>query len=246
MIQINRYPGKGRYFLLAVITASIIYLQCATAAEPDSCRDYLYFPSPIPAWDMRYTLGFTLAYIPKAIVEEEIYYSPLADLNMRLGLPWNFSAHARISTIGITNHLMFGGQWSLSLGKFSISPSYDFGYWLGTIRIKGFDVVANGFINYPGLAIGVDFDDFYTSLKAELLWITFEETFTGETTTGGIKRELAGAAFTYALEQPFWKNTSIAMGVKLYYTKFFYQSWISFSTFDRTLFFPEFFIGFIL
>ena len=246
MTKIKIYCRLIHKFLIFIVFIPILFYNNYSRAQTDSNRSYIYYPKEIPTWDFRYTLGFTLAYIPKTIVEEEIYYSPLADLNMRFGLPYNFSAHGRISTIGITNHFLFGGQWSFTTGNFSFAPSYDFGYWLGVINIKGFDVVANGFINYPGFIIGVDFDDFYVSLKGEMLWITFEETFTGETTTGGIKRELAGGAFTYALEQPFWKNTSIAMGVKLYYTKFFYQSWVSFSTFDRILIFPEFFVGFIL
>jgi hypothetical protein len=212
----------------------------------DSCRTFIYFPKEIPKWDLRYTLGFTLAYIPKAIVEEEIYYSPLADLNIRFGLPYDFSAHGRISSIGISNNFVFGGQWSHSFGKFSFALGYDWGYWLGFLKVKGFDVVANGFINYPGLTIGLDLSDFYVSLKGELLWLTFNQTFTGENSVGGVMRELVGSAITYALEQPLWKKNYIAMGVKLYYTKFFYQSWVSFSTFDRMLFFPEFFVGFIL
>lgn len=217
-----------------------------TLERGTSSREYIYFPRELPAWKFVKTLGFTLAYIPAIISEEEINQSPLIDFNMRLGLPYNFSANARISTIGITNNFQIGGQWNHSFNNFSFGIGFDFAYWLGSFRRPDFNVVANGTMNYPFISIGLDFDDFYVSLRAEAQIVTFSETFIGDASVGGIQKELAGFIITYALEQPFWKNTNIVQGVRLSYTKFFYQSWLSFSTFDRYIFFPEFIIGIFL
>jgi hypothetical protein len=208
-----------------------------------SSREYIYFPKELPTWKFVKTLGFTLAYIPKIISEEEINQSPLIDFNMRLGLPYNFSANARISTIGVTNNFLIGGQWNHSFNNFSFAIGFDFAYWLGFFHRSDFDVVANGTMNYPFISFGFDFDDFYVSLRTEAQIVTFSETFIGDASVGGIQRDLAGFIITYALEQPFWKNTHVVQGVRLSYTKFFYQSWISFSTIDRYIFFPEFIIG---
>jgi len=216
----------------------------ATALERDtSSREYIYFPRELPTWKFVKTLGFTLAYIPAIISEEEINHSPLIDFNMRLGLPYNFSANARISTIGITNYIQVGGQWNHSFNNFSFGLGFDVAYWLGSFRRPDFKVVANGTMNYPFISLGFDFDNFYVSLKAEAQIVTFSETFIGDASVGGIQKDLAGFIITYALEQPFWKNTQIVQGVRLSYTKFFYQSWLSFSTFDRYIIFPEFIIG---
>lgn len=216
----------------------------ATTSERDtSFREYIYFPRELPAWKFVKTLGFTLAYVPAIISEEEINQSPLIDFNMRLGLPYNFSANARISTIGITNNFLIGGQWNHSFNNFSFGIGFDFAYWLGSFRRPDFNVVANGTMNFPFISFGFDFDDFYVSLRAEAQIVTFSETFIGDASVGGIQKELAGFTITYALEQLFWKNTHIVQGVRLSYTKFFYQSWLSFSTFDRYIFFPEFIIG---
>ena len=214
-----------------------------TLGRDTSSREYIYFPKELPTWKFVKTLGFTLTYIPKIISEEEINQSPLIDVNMRLGLPYNFSANARISTIGSTNNFLIGGQWKHSVNNFSVAIGFDFAYWLGFFRRPDFDVIANGTMNYPFISFGFDFDDAYVSIRVEAQIVTFSETFIGDASVGGIRRDLAGFAITYALEQPFWKNTHIVQGVKLNYTKFFYQSWISFSTFDRYIIFPEFIIG---
>ncbi len=216
----------------------------ASVGQNTSSHEYIYFPRELPRWKLVKTLGFSLAYIPKIISEEEINQSPLVDLTLRLGLPYNFSANARISTIGITNHFVIGGEWNHSFDKFSFAIGFDFAYWLGLFSRSGFDVVANGTMNYPFISFGYDFDDAYVSLRTELQIVTFSETFIGDASVGGIKRDVVGFAVTYTLEQPFWKNTEIVQGVRLNYTKFFYQSWISFSTIDRYVVFPEFFIGF--
>lgn len=214
-----------------------------TSGRDNTSREYIYFPRELPTWKFVKTLGFTLAYIPAIISEEEINHSPLIDFNMRLGLPYNFSANARISTIGITNYFLVGGQWNHSFNNFSFGIGFDVAYWLGSFRRPDFNVVANGTMNYPFISFGFDFDDFYVSLRAEAQIVTFSETFIGDASVGGIQKDLAGFTITYALEQPFWKNTHIVQGVRLNYTKFFYQSWLSFSTFDRYIFFPEFIIG---
>lgn len=213
------------------------------AERNDSSREFICFPKALAPWKFVKTVGFTLAYIPKLISEEEINHSPLLDVNMRLGFPYNFSALARVSTIGITNHFLVGGQWSHSIDTFSFALGFDFAYWFGFFRRPDFDVVASGTMDYPFIAFGFDFDDFFVSIKAEAQIVTFSETFVGDASVGGIERELAGFSVTYSLEQPFWKNTYVMQGVRISYTKFFYQSWISFSTIDRYVLYPEFIIG---
>lgn len=245
MFSIFKIKNRRRIFLVIplIITAFSV---CSASSDSLPERKYIFFPKEVPAWKLIKTLGLTVAYLPKAVVEEELNQSPLIDVNLRLGLPYNFCANGRISTIYLTNHLLIGLQWCHSIGGLSFSLGYDFAYWVGRFKTKAFNVLANGTMNYPYFSFGYDFKDFYVSLKTEALIVTFDETFAGNVTVGGIRRDHVGWAITYGLEQPLWKDVHIVQGVKLNITKFFYQSWIAFAKFDRYIIFPEFIIGFQL
>ena len=208
--------------------------------------NFINYPKEIPKWELVSYLGLSVAYLPKIIVEEELNQSPLIEANFRFGLPYNFDLNARISSIYITNQFTLGLQWCHSFDKFAFSLGFNYSYWLCQFKQPAFNVIANGTMNYPFITLGYDFDDFYVSLKTEAIISTFEETFIGETTTGGIQKELVGWIFSYSLEQPLFKKMQIFQSVRINLTKFYYQSWIAFTKTKNYIIFPEFVIGFKL
>lgn len=237
------------YFLVSLILMdNLLFAFTSNTQSQDSTirSDFIFFPKEIPEWKLITYLGLNVAYLPKIIVEEEMNQSPLVDANFRLGLPYNFSLIARISSIVITNQFLIGGMWSQSFGRFSFAPGFSYAYWLGRFNTKSFDVLANGTMNYPNITFGWNFEDFYVAMKVEAMISSFEETYVGDKFVGGNKTELEGWAFTYTLEQPFWKNIQIMQGVRLNLTKFFFQSWLAFTRTDKYIIFPEFMIGFRL
>jgi hypothetical protein len=142
--------------------------------------------------------------------------------------------------------MSIGGRWAHSLGDFSVGAGYDVAYWFGFLEVGGFDSKAHGWINYPSVTVGYNTGDVRLLFKTEAILNLSFESYQGDNVMSIDQNKLAGWSFTFAMEQPFWKNTSLTLGFRATYTKFHWMTWSLFSTFDRYLFYPEMIIGFIL
>lgn len=222
-----------------------IFFLHSLGISAESGADFIYFPKEYSEWEFNSEAGLALTLIPRALAEEEIRQIPLLDFRARLGFPYNFSLNARVSSVYLSNQCALGFEYSYTLGKISVSIGDDIAFWYGAADIDGFDVDAYGWMNYPHVSAGYDFNDFYLSLKAEALLITEQSTSVGGTELNSRKNSFAGSAFSLAIEQPFWNDNDFLIGIKLNYTKKLYQSWLAFPTFDDRLLYPEFLIGFI-
>jgi hypothetical protein len=94
--------------------------------------------------------------------------------------------------------------------------------------------------------VGYDLDDVYLSVKTEAILSMFYRGYVGDSELSTKVNTFEGMSVTVALEQPFWKNTHLTLGFRATYTKFQWQTWALFETFDEYLFYPEIIIGFIL
>jgi len=218
------------------------------SSPPDSsiAGETLLTPIPIPSGEFRAAVGATITILPRIVAEEELRQVPMLNLELRYGLPLGFSATGRASTNVITNLISAGAEWRGRLGRFSVGAGYQVAYWYGFAAFEGFDVDAQSWLTFPALTAGFDFDDFHLSGRAELQFITSRSSATEGIETGSDRNALGGYAFTTTLEQPFWGNTSAIIGLKVYYSRSMYQSWLAFSTFNEYLFYPEFQFGVIL
>ena len=97
----------------------------------------------------------------------------------------------------------------------------------------------------PYVAVGLDFGDFLLSAQLETqtnrMWTQIDDKEIARK-----DHKIAGVALNLNLEQPLWHNHYVVLGVKLNYAKFFYQSWISYTTIDEYLLYPEFKFAFVL
>jgi hypothetical protein len=215
-------------------------------AGDELSRPRVYYPRPLELWEWQKSVGLVVTTLPQEIVEEEINQSPAIDFHSRVGLPWGFSADGRIVTQVLTTQLSVGPKWSHDIGRFAFSVGYDVAWWFGFMTIEGFDNKANGWLNYPNLTVGWDFDDFYLSARAEALIVLSFLSYAGENRMNIDRNALGGLSLQFTIEQPFWKSTHVTLGFKASYLRFFYQSWFTFETFNRFFFIPELSIGFLL
>lgn len=206
----------------------------------------IHYPAPLGLWEWQKTAGLTLSTLPKEIVEEELNQSPALDLHSRVGLPWGFSANTRALVQVLTNHVTLGGSWSHAFGRFALTFGDDAAFWFGFLTIEGFDNSANGWLNYPYVTVGYDFGRFRLSMRTEALLVLSFRSYAGDHLLASDKNGFGGLAVTFAIEQPFWKDTHVALSFKASYLRYFYQSWFTYETFNRYLFIPELAVGFFL
>ncbi|MHC1736896.1 MAG: hypothetical protein AB9882_02665 [Ignavibacteriaceae bacterium] len=195
-------------------------------------------------FDLHYSIGLTLSQLPTKIVEDVFDQVPMIDFRTRLQFSNNLGLTAELNTNILTNLVKIGPFYSHSFNKFSFSAGNDFLAWYGFYNSSDFDISVFGWGYSPYLAAGYDFEDFYVTFRGEIN-IKAQYTYMRKLQYSKNTPKLTGAAFSVAVEQPLWNTNYVVLGFTGNYTKFFYKSWISFSTFDEYLFYPEFFAGFI-
>jgi hypothetical protein len=195
---------------------------------------------------MRIAAGVHLTLLPREVVEEEIGQSPVANLDFRLGLPWNISLTSNFHTNYIVNSGGIGFQWSFAGNKFPLAVGSEANMWFGHVEFRAIQLKSWGLINTPYIIIGADFDDVLVSLRAEMhqsMLVTHDgdENYLGKQTD-----PFAGFAFEFVVEQPLWRDNWVSLGVKVNYSRFYYQSWLSYNTVKEYLTYPEFLFAFAL
>jgi hypothetical protein len=209
-------------------------------------RPFVYYPGSLQKYKLHTSIGLTIARLPRPIVEEELDQAPMLDFHFRYGLPLNFSLFARINTIAITNHLSGGFAWSYSPGRFSFNIGNSIAYWFGWADFSNFDVRTNGFIDYPEISLGYDFRSLLLTLRLEAEYQLSLNSYSGDIQTKANKTRVTGFSFSLLTEQVFVKQNWITLGLKLRYSRYFYQSWISFSTLEQWFWTPEFILAYNL
>jgi len=192
-------------------------------------------------------IGLSMANLPEDVIEsDDIFYAPLFAYYMRLGLPENFLVEASVNSNLITYHLSLGAKWTYPIDKFSFAPGYDVAFWFGGLRHFGFNSKVRGWIHYPNLTFGYEFNKFTISVKGELILVTFLKEFQDDLVIERDRNFYSGFAITTVIEQPLWSDNFLLIGMKMNYTKFYYPQWAAFSRFNRFFFIPELIVGFIL
>lgn len=230
----------------AVLLWLVFARTCSGQENMPAIPPAVHYPVPLAFGEWRVSIGVSLSTLPNDIVEEEMNQSPAADLHSRFGLPWGFSINGSALVQVLQNHFTVGTQWSHSFGRFAFAIGDDIGWWFGFLTVEGFDNQADGWLNYPSVSIGYDFGKFRVTGRAEASLVMSYRSFAGDNKVSTDKNSFNGLSFGLVIEQPFWKNAHVALGLKMSYLRFFYQSWFVFETFRRYLFIPEISVGFIL
>ena len=205
----------------------------------------LFHPDGPGEYRVRTAAGALVDILPRQTVESELRTVPQLTGAVRVGLPAGFSADARASVIYVTNQLELGAAWSHRVGDLSFGVMDHFGVWYGILDMQGFDAAAWGYLNQPGVNLGVPMGDIRFSLAVEGIIMLAQHVRLGDTTH--ISRQnitLAGASLTLVVENFVGKRGDVYYGVAAMYAQPDYQAWIAFSDSRSRLLYPGFLAGY--
>ncbi|MCL5991180.1 MAG: hypothetical protein M1419_03650 [Bacteroidetes bacterium] len=226
------------YFLI-IISNSFLYSQ-----EIDGKYDFTFYPKPIPEFSLKSSIGVTVGKLPKFIVDDQINQIPMLFFYGRFGLPLNISANAGINTNVLTNHFSAGASWHFDIGKLSFSIGDNMAFWYGFAYFDYFNSKIYGWINYPSVAIGFNFGELRATLKNEAAYMLHLTKSIGNIAVQTQKDRVINISSSLILEQPLWDENIFALGIKFNYTRYFYQSWLAYTTNQVWLIIPEFMVGY--
>lgn len=217
-----------------------IVLAILSSLASTAQSDYIKSPEPLEPGDFAIAAGLSITVLPQILVEGEFRQAPLLDFRARYGLPLQLSVEGGVRSNVFTNFVDLQARYAVDLDPFYIGASYRIGWWYGFAPFQGFDIVAQSWLNMPGVEFGTRVNDVRFTLGAEMQYVTSLNIETEGITTNNTRNELSGYTFSMAAEQPFWGETSVALGLRVHYTRSLYQAWLAFPTFEERLFYPEF------
>lgn len=209
-------------------------------------RSFTY-PGRLKSGEIKSILGLSMSNLPEDVIEsDDLFYAPLFSYYFKIGIPANFQVESSVNSNIVTFQIALGFKWSFTIGKFSAAPGYDVAFWFGGLRHFGFNSRVRGWIHYPNLTFGYEFNTFTVSVKSELILVTFLREFQDDLEIARSRNFYSGFAITTVIEQPFWDDNFFLVGLKINYARFYYPQWPTFSRFNRFFFIPELLIGFVL
>jgi hypothetical protein len=229
--------------LLLGITPAIVFGQGEAAGQG---KPLLFHPQRLAPGARWTSAGLTSVAPPPEITEEFQVRWPAFDYHTLYGLPSGFSLDGRAAVQVLQNRISVGPKWVSTLGPVSFSLGWDIAYWFGFLKVGGFDSKAHGWEGNPNISFGYDFGNVAATFKTEVLSNYSFVSYQGDLELSSTAKFYSGIAFSFILEQPFWKDQYLTLGFRAMYTKFYWETWSLFSTFDRYLFYPEIIVGFIL
>jgi hypothetical protein len=205
----------------------------------------LFHPDGPGELRLRAGAGALVDILPRQTVESELRTIPQLTSDARFGLPSGFFANARLRAIVLTNQLELGGGWSHRVGDFSFGVLDHFGVWYGVVNLEGFDTTAWGYLNQPGVSVGVPMGDVRFSLTVEGIVMLAQHVRLGDTTH--VSRQnvsLAGGQATLIVENFVGDRGDLYYGVAAMYAEPDYQAWIAFSDSRSRLWYPRLLAGY--
>jgi hypothetical protein len=225
---------------LSLVLPLIFLGSVSNAQQLNFNENTFFYPHAYNSGQIVSSLGIALAKLPEDVVEtDDVFRAPLFSYRLKYGLPENFLAEGSVETNIVTFNFMLGPKWNYELDRWGFSLGTDLSYYTGKLEQFGFDTKFTGWVLYPNISAGYQFDKFTISLKSELVFNLAEQSKNGD---AEIKNDLDffnGWTIGFYIEQPLWKDNFVALGVRSTFLKFYYPMWAAFSTFDRSFYIPE-------
>lgn len=228
--------------------AIVLILSVTSGEGIAQTPNYFIYPDTFGSGVYKHSVGLGLADLPEDHVEEasDLIRGPIFNYQLRYGLPKNFNLYASVNSNLVTFHFSTGPRWHYRMNEWSIGLGYDLAYWFGVLNQFGYKSKVHGWFNYPNITIGYAFNKFAVSLKGELIYQTSLTTKSDDVEVSNSYTTFNGTTVGIYIEQPLWKDHVVIIGLKMYYTRFYYPVWAALPTFDRYFYIPEITIGFNL
>jgi hypothetical protein len=209
-------------------------------------RHYVMSSRPLNDLRLSGSAGLSLVILPQPLTEYPTP-APMVDLRGKLNMPLGLAAYGRAASNIATSILQGGGMWGASVGDFSASVGYSVAFVYGVIDyVDGFNTKQRRWINYPMATVGWSFPKATLTARFEVEITTSKISEIEGQPTNAERNLVTGGAFTLTLEQPFFADRHILIGMTLQSSSDPYQAWFLYNQFQDRLFSSEFFIGFIL
>lgn len=196
------------------------------------------FPAQDMPWSFRIGTGLQLVKPPADLLESAIQ-APMFNLHMKYIFPYRLSAEADLSTIVVSNHLAAGPRYGMTFGNFSANAGWDVAFMYGQLRQAGFNNTTSVWMHYPNISLGYRLNDLALTLKGEAVVVSRLSQVTDEKELTRTKNFYNGITVAFYIEQRLWKNTVFIFGVKDNYEKFYWPTWMLYTTFNRYYHIPE-------
>jgi hypothetical protein len=233
--------------LTLTIISSCFFTGLFAQEVPIENLKFIYFPHP-QVRKSTTSIGISATTMPYEITEELHYRIPALDVHTLRKINDHFHLEGRASIQGVQNLLMIGPKWATKVtDRVSVAAGYDVGFWFGFIKTEGFNTKGRGWQNFPNVSVGYRFNKaILLTFKAESIITLSVDATADKTPIQYNYSRFSGSAYSVLLEQPFYGNKSLTLGLRAIYTKFYWQTWSAFTNFDRDFFYPQLIVGLIL
>lgn len=222
----------------------------AEAAKRPPLGKLVFHPEGPGAGKLALSLGLLWDYPPQRVVEGQISAFPMAEVNLRLGLPLGFSAATRIQTAFVTNEVLFGGSWTHVFDDIPGSPSLAMrllgGAGFGGLVGFGFDAFLYTFLLRPGVAVGWQWrtQEVSFTVREDLITSTAQTGVFGGTSTRIASARLVGSETAFVVENPVHGGGNWYFGAAFMITRASYALWLPFAADEAFVAYPRFFVGY--
>ena len=230
---------------IVIVLFTVCIMDVSAKSDADTSRKYYLSAKILQPWGLEYIVGLSVSHLPSIVVEEEISQSPMLMFGVKLGMPYNFDFALSFQSNYIANYGLSELYWNMIDNKFSLSFGVKFAMWFGHLEMDAIHLKSYGGILYPSIKMSYDFDKYVISSELESQHSQMTTSSEGEI-LGTLREPSAGFALRLSIEQELWESQIVALSVKINYAKFYYQSWLSFTTIDEYLFYPEILFAFEL
>lgn len=225
----------------AALLLTLVLAGSLGAQEVKYTPGTMLYPAQMKPWSTKMAVGVSLIAMPAAIVQEAASIRwPLFGYDITMGLPKHFTMTGAVSTEIATNHFELGGRWEADLtSRLHADVGVSGAYWFGQIKRAIFDNTVHGWFTYPSVSLGYDFGRLAVTAQAKASYVNSVYIRSGQLESLSSANMFNGMSYRVALEQPFFKHTTIGLGFQMNHLKFYYPQWPLFPTFDRCFWMPE-------
>ena len=237
-----------RFILFTVLFLAGSLMLAAQQSKKDTfdiVNSGIQFPHHCQKWGFQVSAGLSMVKPPKDLLENAIQ-APLVNIHANFGLPWKFSLEGDLTTIVVSNQLAIGPRLSFTPGNFGIKVGWDLAYVYGQLKQAGFNNSSQGWLQYPNLSVGYKLKKMAFTLKGEMVIISKISTKSGENEVTHSNNFIDGFTTAFYIEQRIHKNKVFVIGLKDSYVKYYWPTWMLFSTFNRYYHIPELYFSWVL